>query len=139
MAAGLTIRAETLEGFAAAFEAVGRDWLTQNQLERVVETDGPLEDAYFTPQFIEILDGQVWGQGFAPPLFCDEFQVLNQRILKDRHLKLLLEKNGHRYDAIWFGHADQLPERATIAYRLDANEYNGVIRVQLLVEHAQAA
>ena len=139
MAAGLTIRAEALKDFAAAFEAVGRDWLTQNQLERVVETDGPLEDAYFTPQFIEILDGQVWGQGFAPPLFCDEFQVLNQRILKDRHLKLLLEKNGHRYDAIWFGHADQLPERATIAYRLDANEYNGVIRVQLLVEHAQAA
>jgi single-stranded-DNA-specific exonuclease len=139
MAAGLTIRAEAFDQFAAAFEAVGRDWLTQNQLERVVETDGPLEDAYFTTQFIELLDGQVWGQGFAPPLFCDEFRVLNQRILKEKHLKLMLEKNGQRYDAIWFGHTDQLPDRATVAYRLDANEFNGVTRVQLMVEHAQAA
>ena len=106
---------------------------------RVAAADGPLEDAYFTTQFIELLDGQVWGQGFAPPLFCDEFRVLNQRILKEKHLKLMLEKNGQRYDAIWFGHTDQLPDRATVAYRLDANEFNGVTRVQLMVEHAQAA
>ncbi|WP_286758057.1 DHHA1 domain-containing protein, partial [Ralstonia sp. RL] len=131
MAAGLTIRADAFEAFCAAFEAVGRAWLTQNQLERVIETDGPLEDAYFSTQFIELLDTQVWGQGFAPPVFCDEFRVLNQRILKEKHLKLMLEKDGRRYDAIWFGHADSLPERALIAYRLDANEYNGVTRVQL--------
>ncbi|HEX7634321.1 MAG TPA: single-stranded-DNA-specific exonuclease RecJ [Noviherbaspirillum sp.] len=137
MAAGLTIRADAFDAFAAAFEAVGREWLTQNQLERVIETDGPLEDAYFTQQFIELLEGQVWGQGFAPPLFCDEFRVLNQRILKEKHLKLMLEKDGRRYDAIWFGYAGQLPEKATVAYRLDANEYNGVTRVQLLIEHAQ--
>jgi single-stranded-DNA-specific exonuclease len=137
MAAGLTIRAEGFDAFAAAFEAVGRDWLGAHQLERIVETDGPLEGAYFTPQFIELLDSQVWGQGFPPPLFCDEFRVLNQRVLKEKHLKLLLEKDGARYDAIWFGHVDALPERATVAYRLDANEFNGVTRVQLVVEHAQ--
>jgi single-stranded-DNA-specific exonuclease len=137
MAAGLTIRTEAFEGFEAAFEAVGRDWLTQSQLERTLETDGSLEEAYFSTQFIELLDGQVWGQGFAPPVFCDEFRVINQRILKEKHLKLMLEKNGQRFDAIWFGHVDSLPDRATIAYRLDANEYNGVTRVQLLVEHAQ--
>jgi single-stranded-DNA-specific exonuclease len=139
MAAGLTIRADAFDAFANAFETVGRDWLSINQLERVIETDGPLEDAYFTTQFIELIDGQVWGQGFAPPVFCDEFRVLNQRVLKERHLKLMLEKNGQRYDAIWFGHADALPERAMIAYRLDANEFNGVTRVQLMVEHADAA
>ena len=139
MAAGLSLRAEAFDAFAAAFEQVGRDWLTNAQLERVVETDGPLEDAYFTTDFIELLDGQVWGQGFAPPVFCDEFQVLNQRVLKERHLKLLLEKDGRKYDAIWFGHADSLPARAQVAFRLDANEYNGVTRVQLLVEHALAA
>ncbi|MEN3296587.1 MAG: single-stranded-DNA-specific exonuclease, partial [Burkholderiales bacterium] len=44
-----------------------------------------------------------------------------------------------RYDAIWFGHVDELPERARVAYRLDANEYNGVTRVQLMVEHAEPA
>ena len=139
MAAGLTIRAEAFDAFSAAFEAVGRDWLTQNQLERVIETDGSLEEAYFSTQFIELLDGQVWGQGFAAPVFCDEFRVLNQRILKEKHLKLTLEKGGRRYDAIWFGHIADLPERATVAYRLDANEYNGVTRVQLMIEHAQAA
>ena len=46
---------------------------------------------------------------------------------------------GRRYDAIWFGHTDSLPERARVAFRLDANEYNGVTKVQLLVEHAEPA
>ena len=136
MAAGLSLRADAFEAFSAAFEQVGRAWLTKAQLERVVETDGPLEDDYFTTEFIELLEGQVWGQGFAPPVFCDDFQVVNQRVLKEKHLKLLLEKNGRKFDAIWFGHADSLPARATVAFRLDANEYNGVTRVQLLIEHA---
>jgi single-stranded-DNA-specific exonuclease len=139
MAAGLTLRAENFEAFAAAFEAVGRSWLTQNQLERVLENDGSLEDAFFTTQFIDLLDQQVWGQGFAPPVFCDEFRVISQRILKERHLKLQLERNGQRFDAIWFGHTDDLGARARVAYRLDANEYNGVTRVQLMVEYAEGA
>jgi single-stranded-DNA-specific exonuclease len=139
MAAGLTLRADAFDAFAEAFEQVGRNWLNSQQLERVVETDGSLEDAYFTTEFIELLDSQVWGQGFAPPMFCDEFKVVNQRVLKEKHLKLLLEKDGRNYDAIWFGHADGLPARAKIAYRLDANEYNGVTRVQLMVEHAEGA
>ncbi len=139
MAAGLTIKAEHFDTFCEAFEAVGRAWLSEAQLERVVETDGPLEDEFYSTQFIELCDGQVWGQGFAPPVFCDEFRVMSQRILKDKHLKLLLEKNGRRYDAIWFGHTDGLGERARVAFRLDANEYNGVTKVQLLVEHAEPA
>ena len=84
------------------------------------------------------MGAQVWGQGFAPPVFCDQFRVLNQRVLKDKHLKLQLERDGHRFDAIWFGHAEALGASATIAYRLDANAYNGVTRVQLLVEHAES-
>ncbi len=139
MAAGLTLRAEAFDAFAHAFEAVGKAWLTQAQLERVIETDGPLEDAYYSTTFIALMDGEVWGQGFAPPVFCDEFRVVSQRILKERHLKLLLERNGQRFDAIWFGHTAALPERSRVAFRLDANEYNGVTKVQLLVEHAEAA
>ena len=139
MAAGLTIRADAFEAFSAAFEAVGQAWLSAQQLERVIETDGPLEDAYYTTEFISLVDGQVWGQGFAPPVFCDEFRVVSQRILKERHLKLQLERNGQRYDAIWFGHTASVGERARVAFRLDANEYNGVTRVQLMVEHAEPA
>jgi single-stranded-DNA-specific exonuclease len=139
MAAGLTIRADAFDAFCAAFEAVGQAWLSTAQLERVIETDGPLEDAYYTTEFIDLVDGQVWGQGFAAPVFCDEFRVVSQRILKERHLKLLLERNGQRYDAIWFGHTASLGERARVAFRLDANAYNGVTKVQLMVEHAEAA
>ena len=137
MAAGLTIRADAFDVFAAAFETVGRSWLTTAQLERVIETDGSLEHAYCTTEFIDLIAAQVWGQGFAPPVFCDEFRVLNQRVLKERHLKLQLERDGHKFDAIWFGHADGLGATATIAYRLDANSFNGVTKVQLLVEHAE--
>jgi single-stranded-DNA-specific exonuclease len=137
MAAGLSIRHEHFDTFREAFEAIGRAWLSEAQLERVVETDGPLEDDFYTVQFIELLDAQVWGQGFAPPVFCDEFRVVSQRVLKEKHLKLLLERNGRRYDAIWFGNTAALGERARVAFRLDANEYNGVTKVQLLVEHAE--
>jgi exonuclease RecJ (EC 3.1.-.-) len=94
MAAGLTIHADAFDAFSQAFEAVGRDWLTQNQLERVIETDGELEDSYYSVEFITLMDQQVWGQGFAPPVFCDHFRVLSQRILKEKHLKLQLEKGA---------------------------------------------
>ncbi len=138
MAAGLTLRADAFEAFCLAFESVGKAWLTPNQLERVVETDGALEDAYYSTQFIALMEQQVWGQGFAAPVFCDEFRIVNQRVLKDKHLKLMLEKNGQQYDAIWFGHNEALAEHANVAFRLDANEYNGVTKVQLLIEHAES-
>jgi single-stranded-DNA-specific exonuclease len=139
MAAGLTIRAEAFDAFSGAFEKIGKDWLSQNQLERVIETDGILEDACYSISFVSLLDQQVWGQGFAPPVFCDRFRILRQRVLKEKHLKLLLEKEGRQYDAIWFSHADALPDYATVAFKLDANEYNGTTTVQLMVEHAEAA
>lgn len=137
MAAGLTLEADGFEVFSEAFESVAKDWLTQTQLERLVETDGSLDDDCFSLDFIHLLEAQVWGHGFPPPLFCDEFTVLNQRILKDRHLKLQLEKNGRHFDAIQFGSTTMLPRCARLAYRLDANEYNGRTSVQLLVEHAE--
>ncbi len=139
MAAGLTLHASSLDAFTAAFEAVGRSWLGPAQLERVVETDGPLEAPCYSLPFIHLLEAEVWGQGFPPPLFCDHFRVSSQRILKERHLKMVLEKDGVQYDAIWFGHNETLAPRAEVAFRLDANEYNGNTRVQLMVEYAQAA
>ncbi len=137
MAAGLTLKAEDFAAFAAAFETVGREWLSANDLEHVIETDGPLEPQYFSLDFIALLSSQVWGQGFPHPLFCDEFRVLNQRVLKERHLKLTLEKNGRQFDAIWFNHADGLPSRIRAAYRLDANEFNGRTTVQVMIEFAE--
>jgi single-stranded-DNA-specific exonuclease len=137
MAAGLTIAANDLSTFQAAFEQVGKHLLDPAQLERIIETDGALEDAYYSIDFIQLLGQQVWGQGFPAPTFSDEFRLISQRVLKERHLKLVLEKNGQRFDAIWFGHTDNLPNQVRVAFRLDANEYNGITRVQLLVEHVE--
>lgn len=139
MAAGLTLNPGCFDAFAAAFETVAQSWLGPSELERVVETDGALEAQYYSTQFIALLDEQVWGQGFPAPVFCDIFQVCSQRVLKERHLKLVLGKDGIQYDAIWFGHNESLPARAEIAFRLDANEFNGNTRVQLMVEYAQAS
>jgi single-stranded-DNA-specific exonuclease len=137
MAAGLTIDADNFAAFQIAFEKVGKEWLNKEQLERIIETDGALETAYFTTDFIDLMDSQVWGQGFAPPVFCDEFKIVSQRILKERHSKLVLEKAGERFDAIWFGHTDSLTGPVKVAFRLDANEFKGVTKIQLLVEHIE--
>ncbi|MGF6294342.1 single-stranded-DNA-specific exonuclease RecJ [Paraburkholderia youngii] len=136
MAAGLTITAANVPRFTAAFEAVGREWLSAEALARTVETDGELEDAYFTPQFVEMLDAAVWGQGFPAPVFSGEFEVASQALVKDKHLKLQLLRGRQRFNAIWFNHTDTLPARTTVAYRLASDTWNGVSRVQLIVEHA---
>ena len=138
MAAGLSLQEKDFQEFLITFEQVGKEWLTSSQLEHVVETDGELEIHDFNLDFISLLETQVWGQGFAPPVFNDQFQVLNQKILKEKHLKLFLEKDGQQFDAIWFNHTDGLPKLIRAAYRLDANEYNGQTKVQLLLEHAEA-
>jgi len=137
MAAGLTLRADTFDQFKEAFEAVGREWLTDDQLARVIETDGDIEDGCFSPEFVTLLEQQVWGQGFPAPTFCGEFNVLRQTVLKGKHLKLQLGRGSQRFDAIWFNHADSLGDSAQVAYRLDNNTFNGVTRVQLVIEHAQ--
>jgi single-stranded-DNA-specific exonuclease len=136
MAAGLTLATADVPRFTAAFEAVGREWLNENALARVIETDGELEDAYFTPQFVEMLDAAVWGQGFPAPVFSGEFDIASQALVKDKHLKLQLARGRQRFNAIWFNHTDPLPARTTVAYRLSRDTWNGVSRVQLIVEHA---
>lgn len=136
MAAGLTIATVDIPRFTAAFEKIGREWLTAEALSRVVETDGELEDAYFTPQFVELIDAAVWGQGFPAPVFSGEFDVASQALVKDKHLKLQLVRGRQRFNAIWFNHVDTLPARAMVAYRLVSDTWNGVARVQMVVEHA---
>jgi single-stranded-DNA-specific exonuclease len=141
MAAGLTIVADALDEFEQAFEQAVQDFITQQDnphvLQAQLETDGELSDAWIHPSTVQLLESQVWGQGFPPPIFCNEFKVLNQRLLKEKHLKLQLETaQGMRIDGIWFGHTETLPTRTTLAYRLALDEYQGLPRVQVMVEAA---
>ncbi|MDP3677483.1 MAG: single-stranded-DNA-specific exonuclease RecJ, partial [Methylotenera sp.] len=91
MAAGLTIKHEDFNLFKLSFEIVVKSLLTEADLQSVLEVDGNLNANEMTFQAAQMLENQVWGQGFAPPLFYDEFEVINQRILGEKHLKLSLK------------------------------------------------
>ena len=142
-AAGLTLREDRLAEFEAAFEKVCRELISPAELTRTLETDGPLESGYFSLDAVRLMQQEVWGQAFPAPLFADSFDVLSQRILKDKHLKLKLQKGGQRFDAIQFNFADGsasgAPDRIRAAFRVDINEWNGTQTVQLMLEHFEAA
>ena len=138
MAAGATLEADAFATFAAAFEQVAREGLDAATLTRTVRTDGPLAVEWFNAETVALLDAQVWGQGFEAPTFCDQVQVLQQRLVADKHLKLRVKLGqGTPRDAIWFGRVEPLPAQARLAYRLSLDEWNGQPRVQMVVEAAE--
>jgi single-stranded-DNA-specific exonuclease len=140
-AAGLTIRGTDVAAFTAAFEEVVRDLVGPADLERLIETDGSLLAAEIDMAFAEALDSGIWGQGFLAPVFCDEYEIADQRIVGGRHLKLRLRTPGSTriLGGILFGHSDPLPMRIRAVYRVQVNEFNATRSVQLLVEHWQPA
>jgi len=137
MAAGCTIDEEHLDTFEAALQQVAHEWLDAATLQRRIEADGPLETKYRRPDLVDTLHQEVWGQGFAPPVFCEEVQVVSQRLVGEKHLALKLKHQGEPVDGIWFSHTEPLPERVKIAFRLDADEWQGQRRVRFLVEAAE--
>jgi len=141
MAAGLTIRTVDFESFKHGFESVVRSLITEAELKSVLEVDGGLSPMEMNFQTAQLLENQVWGQGFAPPLFYDAFEVLNQRLLGEKHLKLLLKPvTGHALDAIYFNQTEFLDTHIEAAYQLQTNCYQGSQKVQLnlrYVAHGQ--
>ncbi len=136
MAAGLTLRAEHYDGFARAFEDATRATADAALFRPTIDTDGPLATAEITLGLVEAIERQIWGQGFPPPLFDNEFALVEQRLVKDQHLKLTVELQGRRFGAMWFRHTTALPTRARLAYRPMADDFQGQRRVTLVVEHA---
>lgn len=137
MAAGLTIDATRLEEFNDVFEQVVTEMTDQDAFERVVYVDGPLTPHEINLDLIENINEQIWGQGFLPPLFANEFKVINQTLLKGGHLKLLLEMDGVRYTGIFFRRAAEIPSRARLAYRPEINEWMGRKSIQLVIEQIE--
>jgi single-stranded-DNA-specific exonuclease len=138
-AAGLTVRCADMAAFENAFEQTVRELLTPADLERVIETDGGLEPDDVSLPFAELLATQVWGQGFAPPSFFDEFEVSEQKIVGGRHLKLRLRRKPAEpaFNAILFGREAPLPSRVSAVYRVQVNEFNGMRSLQLVLDHWQ--
>lgn len=135
MAAGLTIAEKDFSRFETAFEDVCSHLLTPALLTRTVETDGALESPEMTLELAQLLRAEVWGQAFPEPAFQGEFQVEQQRVVGEKHLKLRLKQKGRNFEAMLFYHAGPLPERLHAVYRLDVNEYNGNTTLQLLLNH----
>ena len=137
MAAGCTIAEEHFEVFEATLGQVAMEWLDTATLQRRLETDGPLAPEYRRTDLVDLLHQAVWGQGFAPPVFSEEVEVVSQRLVGEKHLSLKLRHQGQPVDGIWFNRTEPLPARARIAFRLDADEWQGQRRVRFLVEAAE--
>ena len=145
MAAGLSLPRAHLEAFTEAFDREIRRWLSPEDLEAHVMTDGSLSPTEFTLDLAQRLRaGGPWGQGFKEPLFRGRFALVEQRLVNAKHLKMRLacEETGNALDAIaFFVNVEQWPNRdctaVEVVFRLDVNEYRGTERLQLLVEYFQ--
>ena len=137
MAAGCTIAEEHFDDFEQGLNEVAQEWLDAATLTRRLETDGPLKPEFRRVELVDVLHSQVWGQGFAAPTFSEEVEVVSQRLVGEKHLALKLKHQGQPVDGIWFGHTEPLPSRVKLAFRLDADAWNGVRRVRFLVEAAE--
>lgn len=138
MAAGLTIRKENLALFVELFEKAVSECACPEAFDRVVYTDGALAPEEITFNLVNALSGRIWGQGFERPVFANDFTILSQRVLKDTHLKLVLDMAGNRFEGIFFRRNEPLSSRAKLAYRPEINEYLGRRSIQLVIEAVES-
>ncbi len=142
MAAGLTLAADGLEEFSRLFDDVCRSHLSEAQLQQQLDSDGSLSVAEYSLELAQQLRwGGPWGQAFPEPLFDGHFRLIQQRIVGERHLKMVLQPQGSdlALDAIWFNvdvsrWPDQTADRVQCVFQLDVNEFRGRQSVQLLVK-----
>jgi len=145
MAAGMTIREDGFDAFARVFDDVVREHLEVDDLRAVLHSDGGIPAPKLCLDTARaILAGGPWGQGFPEPLFDDRFEVVGSRIVGDRHWKLVLRPlhTDLMIDAIAFNAVEilpRLPSRVHAAYRLDENEWQGRVSLQLRIEYLEEA
>ncbi|WP_042388022.1 single-stranded-DNA-specific exonuclease RecJ [Pseudescherichia vulneris] len=142
MAAGLSLEASRFEEFQQRFGDLVTEWLDPALLQGEVVSDGPLSPAEMTLEVAEMLrDAGPWGQMFPEPLFDGRFRLLQQRIVGERHLKVMVEPvgGGPLLDGIAFNvdttiWPDNGVREVSLAYKLDVNEFRGNRSVQLIID-----
>ncbi|MBU2871823.1 single-stranded-DNA-specific exonuclease RecJ [Colwellia sp. E2M01] len=145
MAAGLSIKQADFEKFQQTFNELAGKWLKPEDLDSIILSDGELSASMLTLEFAEQLrDSGPWGQNFPEPLFDDIFTLVQQRIVGEKHLKLVVEKNGQVFDGIAFNvdikaWPNNQAKQVHLAYRLDVNEFRGKRTVQLMIEDIRTA
>lgn len=136
MAAGVTVTAGKLAEFSAAFETIVKGLINPMDLHQVLEVDGGLSASEMSLDTVSALKNQIWGQAFTEPVFFNEFHVIEAKhIGGGLHIRLNLEKDGVRYQAVKFRHSEECPAgRIGVAYKLDANTFRDETSLQLMVE-----
>ncbi|MBI3560492.1 MAG: single-stranded-DNA-specific exonuclease RecJ [Gammaproteobacteria bacterium] len=144
MAAGISLHAQDFDEFARIFDATVREQVDEADLHNVVISDGDLDPRFISLPVAELLRAAgPWGQGFPEPCFDGEFEVVNSRVVGEKHLKFTLRPPGVTplVDAIYFNPAEPralaAATRVHIAYRLDVNDYQGQQSVQLMIQYLQ--
>jgi single-stranded-DNA-specific exonuclease len=142
MAAGLSLALDVLPQFELALQEQARRVLDPSLLKAEVLSDGELQrDEFSHAAALALRDSGPWGQGYPEPLFDGDFEVLDWRVVGQRHLKLELGKDGIRLNAIEFGGwtGEQPTARVRIAFRLEPDGYRGGESIQLVVVHREPA
>lgn len=134
MAAGLSIRESNFGLFQRAFDELVDQLLPIDARTHSLAIDGALAGSELNLNTAKLLAEGIWGQGFPAPVFANKFQILDSRLLQDKHLKLTVACGQSRMDAIRFNDTTIPTQNDTLAYALDINHYNGVDRPQLRIE-----
>jgi len=144
MAAGLSIKKTDFQVFAAVFDQVARELLNAEDLAQTVFSDGVLASEHRSLEVAQLVrDAGPWGQHFPEPQFEGEFNIVQQRLVGERHLKLKLRVDGEQqvFDAIaFFVDLEKWPTLATrlrMVYRMDVNEFRGQRSLQFVVEYME--
>jgi single-stranded-DNA-specific exonuclease len=143
MAAGLTMPRAHFTEFSNAFNDIVSHYLSEEDLNENVLSDGELDVTELTLSVADILrEAGPWGHAFPEPLFDGKFEIIDQRLVGGKHLKMVLVKENQTVDAIAFNvDLDCWPnyrcDQVNVAYRIDINEYRGKRSVQLIVEHLE--
>ena len=141
MAAGLSILEHNIPAFQTAFEEAVREMVCEDDLSQTFITDGSLKACDITLEQAQNLARHVWGQGFAPPSFTDEFHVIRQQPLgaEGKHKKVWLQKDGYEFEAMFWRCTDDIPEYIRTVYRPVANEWRNQMELQLYIDYWEAA
>ena len=141
MAAGLTLRSGSLKTFGDLFEDIVRSQVNEDTLSQTYLTDGSLKASDITLANAQLINAQIWGQGFPPPSFADTFQVIRQQSMgaDKKHTKAWLAKEGQEFEAMFWRCEDILPRDIRVVYRPTVNEWKGNTELQLYVDYWEAA
>ena len=143
MAAGLSLEEAKFDLFQQRFGELVTEWLDPSLLQGEVVSDGPLSAAEMTMEVAQLLrDAGPWGQMFPEPLFDGRFRLLQQRLVGERHLKVMVEPvgGGPLLDGIAFNvdtacWPDNGVREVELAYKLDINEFRGNRSLQIIIDN----